>query len=151
VVAAVLTLLVALDPIGLARVWPKRLELSVYVGLALGAAALLADPVLDLVDLSPEGFWIAAGIVLLVPAFARLGRGSTRDVAGPGAVLVAISVATRDGTGEALVAVAVCAVATLFATTFLTEGRAMAALERVIGAAMVVVALDLIRDGVIAV
>lgn len=150
-VAAAVALLLALDPVGLARVWPKRLELSVVVAVALGAAALLADPALDLVDLSPEGFWIAAGIVLLVPAFARLGRGATRDVAGPASVLVAMSVATRDGSGEALVAVAACAVATLLAMTIVTEGRAAAVTERIIGAAMVVVALDLVRDGVIAV
>jgi small neutral amino acid transporter SnatA (MarC family) len=148
---AVLAVLVALDPIGLARTWRRRLEVTAIVAAVLVVAVLVADPVLDALDLSPEGFWIAAGIVLLVPAFGRLGRGITHDVAGPGAVLVAMAVATRDGTGDALVAVAVACVATLVACTFVRGQRWVAAAERVIGAAMVVVAFDLIRDGVIAV
>jgi small neutral amino acid transporter SnatA (MarC family) len=122
-----------------------------YAALALGASALLADPVLDALDLSPEGFWIAAGIILLVPAFARLGWGDTRDVAGPGAIAVAMALATRDGTGSTLVAVAIAVASIVAASTFLPAGRATSLAERFIGAAMVVVALDLIRDGVIAV
>jgi small neutral amino acid transporter SnatA (MarC family) len=151
VIGAVLAVVVALDPVGLGRTWPKRLELTAAVAVVLVAAVLLADPVLDALDLSPEGFWISAGIVLLVPAFGRLGRGITHDVAGPAAVLVAMAVATRDGTGGALVAVAVACAAALVAFTFVAEQRWVAIAERVVGAAMVVVAFDLIRDGVIAV
>lgn len=149
--AAIFAVLVSLDPIGIGRTWPTRFEVAAVVAAVLTAAVLLADPVLDLLDLSPEGFWIAAGIVLVIPALARLGRGTTRDVAGPGAVLVAMAVATRDGTAEALLAVGITVVATLLALTFVTEARWVSVVERVIGAAMVVVAFDLIRDGVIAV
>lgn len=148
---AVFALLVALDPIGIARLWPKRLELTAIVAAVLIASTLLADPVLDALDLSPEGFWISAGIVLLIPAFSRLGRGDTRDVAGPGAVLVTMALATRDGTGTTLVAVGIALVATLLALTFVGEGKWVNIAERFIGAGMVVVAFDLIRDGVIAV
>jgi small neutral amino acid transporter SnatA (MarC family) len=151
VIGAVFSLLVALDPVGIGRTWPKRLELAAVVAAVLTASVLLADPVLDLLDLSPEGFWIAAGIVLVIPAFARIGRGLTRDVAGPASVLVAMAIATREGTGEALIAVCITVVATLLALTFVIESRWVSAVERVIGAAMVVVAFDLIRDGVIAV
>lgn len=147
----ILALLVAVDPLGLARVWPRRPEIAAYAAAALGVSTLVADSVLDLLDLSPEGFWIAAGIVLLVPAFARLGRGPTRDVAGPSGILVAIALATRDGTGTTLVAVGATVVAILLATTFLRDGRPVALVERFVGAGMVVIALDLIRDGVIAV
>jgi small neutral amino acid transporter SnatA (MarC family) len=149
--SAVLALVVALDPIGRARTWPTRLELTAVIAAVLVASVLLAETVLDVLDLSPEGFWIAAGIVLLVPAFGRLGRGVTHDVAGPAAVLVAMAVATRDGTGAALVAVAVACAGALLALTFVTEARWVSIAERVVGAAMVVVAFDLIRDGVIAV
>jgi small neutral amino acid transporter SnatA (MarC family) len=151
-VITVVALLVAVDPIGLARVWPGRFDIGLYVGAALGAAVLLADPVLDLLDLSPEGFWIAAGIVLLVPAFSRLGRGATRDVAGPAGVLVTMALATRDGTGITVVAAIVTALAVVAAMAVVRgENRWWTAVERVIGALMVVLALDLVRDGVIAV
>ncbi len=150
--SAIFSLLVALDPIGIGRTWPKRLEAAAVAAAVLALAALLADPVLDALDLSPEGFWIAAGIVLLIPAFSRIGRGLTHDVAGPGAVLVAIALATRDGVGSTLVAVAIAFAATLLATTFVPPAaRWVAMAERVVGALMVVVAFDLIRDGVIAV
>lgn len=150
--SAVFALLVALDPIGIARTWPKRLEVAAIAAVILAVAVVVADPVLDALDLSPEGFWIAAGIVLLVPAFSRLVSGATSDVAGPGAVLVAIALATRDGVGTTLVAVGVAFVATLVATTFVVPGaRWIGIAERVVGGLMVVVAFDLIRDGVIAV
>lgn len=150
---AVFSLLVALDPVGLARTWPKRLEVAAVASAVLAIAVVLAEPVLDLLDLSPEGFWIAAGIVLLVPGLARLvGGRSTRDVAGPGAALVAIALSTRDGVGTSLVAVGVAAVVTLLALRFVErEARWIGVAERVIGGLMVVVAFDLIRDGVIAV
>jgi len=151
-VSAIVSLLVAVDPLGLARTWPKRLETVGIAAVLLVVAALVADPVLDALDLSAEGFWIAAGIVLLVPATSRLGQGLTHDVAGPAAVLVTMALATRDGLTVTLVAIAVTAVVTAVATMFLdTSGRWLGMAERVIGAAMVVVALDLIRDGVIAV
>jgi small neutral amino acid transporter SnatA (MarC family) len=148
----VLALLVAVDPVGLARVWPGRLVLALYVGAALGAAVGLAEPVLGLLDLSPEGFWIAAGLVLLVPAFGRLGWGATRDVAGPGGVLVAMALATRDGVDVSLLAVGTVVVGVVVAMRFVKgESALVRAVERVVGALMVVVAFDLIRDGVIAV
>lgn len=150
---AVFSLLVALDPVGLARTWPKRREVAAVVAGLLALATVLADPALDVLDLSPEGFWIAAGIVLLVPAISRLvGGAATRDVAGPGAVLVAIALSTRDGLGTTLVAVALATAMTLLALRFVDPGaRWVGIAERVIGALMVVVAFDLIRDGVIAV
>lgn len=150
-VAAIVAVLVAVDPIGIARVWPSRQEAAAVVGGALAVAALLGDTVLDVLDLSPPGFWLAAGIVLLVPAFARLGAGATRDVAGPASILVAVATATRDGTGEAVAAAAVAAAVTLVAVAFVRESRMAARAERAVGAAMVVIALDLIRDGVMAV
>jgi small neutral amino acid transporter SnatA (MarC family) len=131
-------------------VWPRRPIVAGAVAAALAVAVLVADPVLDALDLSPEGFWIAAGIVLLVPALGRLLAPTTRDVAGPAAVLVAIALATRDGRAESLVAVAVAGLAVLGAG-YLPAGRWTPTVERLVGAAMVVIAFDLVRDGVIAV
>ena len=151
-IGAVFALLVAVDPLGIARTWPRRLQ-AVAIGAAvLLAATALADPVLDVLDISPEGFWIAAGIVLLVPALSRLLRGTTNDVAGPAAVLVAMALAMRDGVGDTLVAVAITVLVTAFATRLMDpQARWLSVAERVVGASMVVVAFDLIRDGVIAV
>jgi small neutral amino acid transporter SnatA (MarC family) len=149
-VSTVFALLVAVDPIGLGRTWPRRPLVAAIALAALITAALLADPVLDLLDLSAEGFWIAAGIVLLVPASGRLFTGDTRDVAGPAGVLVAVALATRDGLGVTIVASVVTGLAILGAA-YLPAGRWTALVERIIGAAMVVLAFDLIRDGVIAV
>jgi small neutral amino acid transporter SnatA (MarC family) len=149
-VSTVVALLVAVDPLGLARVWPRRPLVAALVAVVLSAAVVLADPVLDALDLSAEGYWIAAGLVLLVPACSRLARGTTRDVAGPAGVAVAMALATRDGTGITLVAVAVTAL-TALALSFAPLGRWAPVVERVVGAAMVVIAFDLVRDGVIAV
>jgi len=151
VTAAIVTVVLALDPIGIARVWPRRLEAGAVVAVVLGAAALLATTALDVLDLSPEGYWIAAGLVLLVPGVGRLVQATTRDVAGPAAVVVTVAAATRDGTGATLVAVAVAAALTVVAVATVRESTRAAIAERFVGAGMVVVALDLVRDGVMAV
>lgn len=148
--STVLALLVAVDPFGLGRVWPRRPLVAGVVAAVLAVAVLAAEPVLDALDLSPEGFWIAAGVVLLVPALGRLLTATTRDVAGPAAVLVAIALATRDGRSEALVGAVVAGIAVLGAA-HLPAGRWTPVVERLVGAAMVVLAFDLVRDGVIAV
>lgn len=147
--SAVVALLVAVDPLGFARVWPRGYGRALAGAAVLAASVASADTALDLLDLSPPGFWIAAGLVLLVPGFGRLVGGPTRDVAGPAGPLVAMSLATRDGTGITLVAVAVVLVVTWVLTT--AAPRKGTITQRFVGAAMVVVAFDLVRDGVIAV
>jgi small neutral amino acid transporter SnatA (MarC family) len=146
----VLAVLIAVDPIGFGRVWPRRRIAAPIVALALLVATLAARSTLDALDLSPEGFWIAAGIVLLVPALSRLVSTATRDVAGPAAVLVTMALATRDGRVPTAVGAVVAAVAVLVAT-WRPPGRWAPIAERVVGALMVVVAFDLVRDGVLAV
>jgi small neutral amino acid transporter SnatA (MarC family) len=148
-VSTILALLVAVEPFGLTRTWPRRPLVAAIVAVVLSVAVVLADPVLDALDLAPESFWIAAGIVLLIPGTNRLLNARTNDVAGPAAVLVAMALATRDGSGITLVAVGVSALAVLALSR--VTGRWTGVAERVAGALMIVVALDLIRDGVIAV
>jgi small neutral amino acid transporter SnatA (MarC family) len=149
-VSTILVLLIAADPFGFARVWPDGYARALGGALVLALSVGGADPALDLLDLSPPSFWIAAGLVLLVPAFGRLVGGTTRDVAGPAGPLVAMSLATRDGTGITFVAVAIVLLVAWVAMATVRR-RSGGLLERVIGAAMVVVAFDLVRDGVIAV
>ena len=146
----VLALLIAVDPIGIGRVWPRRREAGLVVAVALVLAAVVARPVLDALELSPEGFWIAAGIVLLVPALSRLVSATTRDVAGPAAVLVAMALATRDGRPATVAGAGVAGVAVALAGRA-PSGRWVPIATRIVGALMVVVAFDLVRDGVIAV
>jgi small neutral amino acid transporter SnatA (MarC family) len=148
--STVLAMLLVIDPFGLARKWPKRFEVGLAVAAAGAVAVLLADPVLSALDLSAEGFWIAAGILLLIPGFGRLGRGMNHDVAGPAPIAVAMALATRDGTGIALVGVGVAAVVALLLAA-LPLPRYAQVLQNILGAAMIIIAFDLIRDGVIAV
>ena len=148
--STILALLIAADPFGFARVWPDGHARALGAALVLALSVGIADPALEVLDLSPPGFWIAAGLVLLVPAFGRLVGSATRDVAGPAGPLVAMSLATRDGAVISLAAVAaVLLVAWVAMATMRRQTGGL--LERVIGAAMVVVAFDLVRDGVIAV
>lgn len=142
-----LLLLLAVDPVALARQWPKTGWL--LAPAALGVSALAADTVLDALDLSPEAFWISAGILLIVPGFALLGRGDHRDAIGPAAVVVTMAYATRDGVAETLLGVALVAVVTLLSVRFRPAHGTW--VGRAFGAAMVVLAFDLVRDGVIAV
>ena len=146
----VLALLLAVDPIGFGRVWPRRWIAAPIVAVSLLLAVVVARPVLDALDLSPEGFWIAAGIVLLIPALGRLTVATTRDVAGPAAVLVAMALATRDGRAPTAVGAVVAGAAVLLAV-WRPPGRWAPVAERVVGALMVVVAFDLVRDGILAV
>ena len=149
-ISTIVAMVVVLDPFGLTRLRPRRFEVGLAVLAAGGAAVVLAQPVLDVLDLSPEGFWIAAGVLLFIPAFGRIGRAMNRDVVGPAPVAVAMALATRDGTGAALVGVTVAAAIAVLLS--LTDPPKRAQLvQNLIGAAMIVLALDLIRDGVIAV
>lgn len=148
--STIVAMLIVIDPFGLSRMWPRRLGIAAAVLAGGAAAVLLADPILDLGDISPEGFWIAAGILLLIPGFGRLGRAMNHDVAGPAPFVAAMAFATRDGTGVALVGVAIAVVLVAVLSMFEPPRRAQL-LQNLLGAAMVVLAFDLIRDGVIAV
>lgn len=148
--STIIAVLLVIDPFGLSRMWPRRGGVAAATFVGGAATVLLADPVLDLLDLSPEGFWIAAGILLLIPGFGRLGSGTNHDVAGPAPIAALMAFATRDGTGVALVGVAVAAVVLAVLSRFEPPRRAQL-IQNLLGAAMVVLAFDLIRDGVIAV
>jgi multiple antibiotic resistance protein len=143
----------------------------------LVAAALAGPSLLDGLDVSAEAAEIAAGIVLLVPAFTLLARGDhlflLRDdtssgaavlplsvplLAGPAPLAVVAALGAAQGRGDALagalVAVAVAAVLCLLLPAR-QGGVSRPLVQRVagrfMGAAMVFVAFAMIVDGVLGV
>jgi multiple antibiotic resistance protein len=145
-----------------------------FVGTVLGltfaslaVVAIVSDPVLDWLDISPENFQVAAGIVMLVLALrllwsGELGAPNLRSpywgalslVLGPVPVVAILGYATRYGIGTsigaAVVAVVVSAVV-LMTSRWL--GKALRApgrsvLARCNGALIVLLAIQLIVDGI---
>jgi hypothetical protein len=130
---------------------PRR---SLAVAVAAGAAlivvlALVADPLLDALDISPESFRIAAGIVLVAMGAAVLAHPRPSGPAGallvtPELACMAIAASADEGVGPALgaAAIALAAVAALALPPRLAPaGRAapfLAALGVVVGVGLVV-------------
>jgi multiple antibiotic resistance protein len=183
-VKTVLYIVVAVDFFGaatlVARLRDRRR--TAIVGLATGAVLLvlafaLGPEVLDGLDISAEAAQIAAGIVLLVPAFALLGMGdelyllgnraggpraglvpvAVPFLAGPAPLFVVAAQAAREGRGPVaigiVVALAVGAATLAFATARPRDDRSVVegVTGRVLGAAMALVSFSLIVDGVLAV
>jgi len=130
---------------------PRRtLAVVVAAGAALVVAlALVADPLLDALDISPESFRIAAGIVLVVMGAATLARPRPGGPAGallvtPDLACMAIAASADQGVGPALgaAAIALAAVAGLaLLPRVRPAGRAapfLAALGVIVGVALVV-------------
>lgn len=144
---------------------------GVGVGVAMagvGAMALLADRLLAALDVAPETFRIAAGIVMLAAgayavARARVAaapfedgwRGGVSPLAvplllGPAVLVAAISYGADEGAGMA----ATAAIPALLAGGLLTAARpgrwtALAdGLARILGTGLVIVAAGLIVEGV---
>jgi len=142
---------------------------------ALAFAALAADRVLELLDMSVGGVTLAAAVVLVVPGGWLLARGDRNVLAhgtgsaslwgalvpvafpvlaGPGAVLLAMSLAVTRGTGAAITGAAVVA---LTAGGLIATGAAAPVMRyptllnrvggRVVGAAILVISLALAAEG----
>jgi multiple antibiotic resistance protein len=136
--------------------------------LLLGAAAMVAQPFLDWLDISPENFQLAAGIIMLPQAVQLLWRGRTLSesdkgaivplaiplLAGPASLAAAMSYGTRFGEADAIGASA----AVLMVTSGLllagdgfqrrVGGAVIGVLARLNGALLVVIAIELAVDGV---
>jgi small neutral amino acid transporter SnatA (MarC family) len=142
---------------------------------ALAAAALVADPFLDWLDVTPENFQFAAAVIMSPLAIRLLVFGTTMGlpgdgsqagrlawavplgvplVAGPAALAAAMSYGTRFGIPEVLAAAALVVVftAALFFVSDraarLLRGAGMDVLARLSGALLVVIAVELAIDGV---
>jgi multiple antibiotic resistance protein len=179
--------IIVVDPIAaavgasaLARRRPAR-DRGVVVGLGtavaavvLAAVALLAEPLLDALDISAGAAQLAAGIVVLLPALDLLFQGPAGRVraddraaaprlacfpfavpllAGPAAVAAVAAWSAADGAGTALAAVLLgCLVVGVVAFSWKarTAGRRIRVLGGFAAVAAAVVAFDLVRDGVFA-
>jgi multiple antibiotic resistance protein len=183
-VKTIVYVVIAIDWFGAATLVARLRERrsTAVVGLAVAAVLLalacgLGPEVLDGLDISPEAAQIAAGIVLLVPAFALLGMGNELYLlgegaggprtgvvpvaipflAGPAPLLVVAAQAAREGRGSTTLGIVVALVLAGAALAFAVarprgEGSVVEGVAgRVVGAAMVLVSFSLIVDGVLAV
>ncbi len=135
---------------------------------ALAAGTFVADPLLDWLDVSPENFQLAGGLIMLPQALQLVWRGRTLSeaevgvivpltaplLAGPASVAVAMSYGTRYGEADAVAASALVLAATaaiLVAGGWVEAGlgrRSLGLAGKANGALLVVVAVELIVDGV---
>ena len=147
---------------------------AAVAGALLAALALVADPVLDALDISSGAALLAAGIIVLVPALDLLWQGPAGRVradprasaprlalfplgvpllAGPGAAAAVIAWSAAEGSGLTAGAAALAAVV-VGAVLLLWRQPPCGRRARVLGAftavAMTIVAFDLVRDGVFA-
>ena len=167
--AAIVTTLVALNPLGVARAvaWfdrsdadSRRLVIGTLaaMGAALMGLGLLAAPVLSLLDVSTQTFRLAAAVVigisgaktLLAPTGPITEIDDRRDGAltlatltlTPAAVFAAMAANSDGGTAAGLVAVAIAVAATLAAVAARPVPEpALGALVRFTGAAAILVAV----------
>lgn len=136
--------------------------------LLLGVAVLAGDPFLDWMDISPENFQLAAGVIMLPQALQLLWRGRSLSDAGPGTIVplaapllagpaslaAAMSYGTRFGESDAIGATAVVLIATaglLLASDWIGRKVSPAMIGlfgRLNGALLAVIAIELAVDGV---
>lgn len=186
---ALFALIVAVAPFGalplfaayLRDVTPRmRIRGSVIAGVIsivmLAATIVISDPFLDWIEVSPENFQIAAGVIMGPIAIRLLITGdamTTPDetngpmpprawlvpiafplIAGPASLAAALSYGTRFGEGEVIlaagIAAAIGAATSLFAVHILRAiGKVPAnAFGRLNGALMMVIIVELMIDGI---
>lgn len=156
--------------------WPRNTRvIAACAGLGVGLAVLVvvagaADSLLDFLDIQPETFRIAAGIVMLATGALAVVRGGWPAppegadaawraglsplglplLAGPAAIVAAASYGADEGVGTTVAAFALplLAGAALAARPFAPPLAAFRALAAITGALLVVVAVGLIVSGV---
>ncbi len=130
------------------------------------AAAGLAQPLLDFLDIAPESFRLAAGVVLAVAGASAIwfgalphgghdrGRHSTPFVvaigliAGPAGLTAAVSYSADEGFGHTFAAAAVAVVVTGGLLAARPQRPALDAVARITGAFLVAIAAGLATSGV---
>jgi small neutral amino acid transporter SnatA (MarC family) len=148
----------------------RRVVALMYVAalLVLGAGVLVAEPFLDWLDVQPENFQLAAGLIMLPQALQLVWRGRTLSgaeagtivplaaplLAGPASLAAAMSYGTRFGEMEAAGAsglVLFGAGGLLLAGEWVERRAGRAAiglLGRLNGALLVIIAIEMAVDGV---
>jgi small neutral amino acid transporter SnatA (MarC family) len=146
---------------------PLRLAaLGAGAGLAiLALLALLADPFMDLLDVSPESFRVAAGVVMaavgtrwLLPGWTRRRPAAFSDadavhpialpaIAGPATIAVSMSISANENVGWALLGIVIAAAAG--AAALLWANRiAFETAARIVAVLLIVMGAQEIVDGV---
>jgi multiple antibiotic resistance protein len=186
VVRLAVLVVVVIDPIAatigaadLATDRPARDRATIALGggvvafAVLTVAAVLADPLLDALDLSPPAAQLAAGIVIMVPALDLLWQGPAERVAaapraavarlavfpfgvpvvaGPAALAAVVAWAAAEGTGVTIAATALATAAIAVLAVVWRRpprGRGARVLGGFVAVAMAIIAFDLVRDGVL--
>jgi multiple antibiotic resistance protein len=184
---AFLSFFAILDPVGNILVFHlysialdtrRRLTAAVIAVAAafvmLVAFSLGGDDLLDYLGISQESFRVAAGLLLLPPAYRLVMEGQPMPedarrpvepldfalvplamplIAGPGALAATTTLSDRVGTGNTLAAITIVLLMTLAAFAFAGElfrllGEAVLKLaSRLIGIVLFAIAVDLILDG----
>jgi multiple antibiotic resistance protein len=186
---ATFALVLAVAPLGALPIFAAYLrevssEMRLRGAIGVGALSfalltvtvLIGDPFLDWIDVSPENFQIAAGVLIAPVALRLLITGDSmitpREadgpmprrawliplafplIVGPASLAAALSYGTRFGEGETIAAAAVAAAFALLACAFalpLTRSignLAVGALGRLNGALLMIIVVELIVDGV---
>jgi multiple antibiotic resistance protein len=148
---------------------PRVIAAMYLVALVLlAAAALVAEPFLDWLDVSPENFQLAAGLIMLPQALQLIWRGRSLTeagagtivplaaplLAGPASLAAAMTYATRFGESEAVAAsalVLLVAVGLLLAGGWaeVRPGRSILGFAaRLNGTLLIIIAIELAVDGV---
>jgi small neutral amino acid transporter SnatA (MarC family) len=148
--------------------WMTAIIGAAVAALLFFAAVLAASPLLDWLQIEPETFRIAAGIVMAVSGaytiwFGRWGR-HTDDVgrlapvfplglpllAGPAGLMAALSYSVDEGAGQTFGAIVVWIVvgAILVVARPPKSGAALDAIARITGALLVAIAAGLVVSGV---
>lgn len=167
--AAVNPAAIAVSARGLRLTPAQAASAGAIAGLVLVVLAFAADTLLDALDVAPESFRIAAGIVMAVAGVAAVWWGGVRAegegwgaalsplaiplLLGPAALVAAISYGADEGAGQTLAAaLPIVAVGAAIAARPPRSGAApLKAAARLTGALLVVLAIGLIVDGVRAV
>jgi multiple antibiotic resistance protein len=184
---AFLSFFAILDPVGNILVFHlysfaldtrQRLTAAVIAVVAafvlLVAFSLAGDDVLDYLGISQESFRVAAGLLLLPPAYRLVMEGQPMPedarrpvepldfalvplamplIAGPGALAATTTLSDRVGTGNTLAAITIVLLITLAAFAFAGQlfrllGEAVLKLaSRLIGIVLFAIAVDLVLDG----
>lgn len=185
---ALLSFFAILDPVGNILVFhlyslsfTTRQRLTAAV-IAVSAAFLMllafslgGDKALEYLGISQESFRIAAGLLLLPPAYRLVMEGQPMEddrrrpvqpldfalvplamplIAGPGALAATTTLSARVGTGNTLAAITIILLVTLVAfaaagEVFRLAGEAVLKLvSRIIGIVLFAIAVDFVLDGV---
>lgn len=159
VVLWTIAIVAAINPLRVARAHGRRRPgpwIAVAAG-ALIAAALLARPLLDAVDVSGPSFRVAAGVLGVIAGAAAFVRRRRDDVGAVAAILTVPAFAMVMGTAvdrgalAAVDGIVIAALLTALVAWTLRPGRAASAAERAVDGVLLVVAVLITVAGVMAV